>query len=415
MASSSVATPTHGIDFTLTDDQLEIQRSVRKFVDEQVLPRAVENDIGHKLDRELIDSMARMGLLGIVIPTELGGSGLDFVSEALVCEEIERGEAAFRTLISVHVGLNSLSLLKYGTPEQHERWLRPQATGEKLACFGLTEPEAGSDVAAMRSRATKTDGGYRLNGQKAWISYATVADNALVFAKTDPDAGHRGITAFLLELDRDGVSTVETEHKLGVWAGNTGELYFDDVEIPEENRLGQEGQGFEIAMSSLDQGRFTVAAGAIGVIRACLEKSVAYARERETFGKQIGRNQFIQELIAEMVLGYETSKLLVLQAAWMKDKGLRNSRETSLAKLQATEAAFKAAENAVRIHGAYGYSSEYGVERYLRNATAPIIYEGTSQIHKMMQAEFALGYRALNGREGATSPIVSWRPPPLQR
>jgi glutaryl-CoA dehydrogenase (non-decarboxylating) len=404
-----------GIDFSLTDEQRSIQETVRRFVDERILPVAVENDIEHRLDRGIIDGMTELGLLGMVIPPEYGGSGLDFVSEALVCEEIERGEAAFRTLISVHVGLNSLTLLHYGSEDVKHRFLAPQARGEKLACFGLTEPEAGSDVAAMRTTARRDGDMYRLNGQKAWISYASVADHALVFAKTDASAGHRGISAFVVETAVDGVSSVETEHKLGVRAGDTGELFFDDVSVPAANRLGDEGQGFEIAMHALDQGRFTVAAGAVGVVRACLERSVAYARERETFGRPIGRNQFVQDMIAEMVLGYETSKLLVMQAAWLKNRGVRNTRETSLAKLQATESALRAAELAVRVHGAYGYSAEYGVERYLRNAVAPVIYEGTSQIHKMMQAEFALGYRALNGRDGIGSPLVAWRPPPLQR
>ncbi|GAC1317685.1 MAG: acyl-CoA dehydrogenase family protein [Thermoleophilaceae bacterium] len=404
-----------GMNFSLTDEQRGVQETVRRFVDERILPSAVENDIAHRLDRSVIAGMAQIGLLGIVIPPEYGGAGLDFVAEALACEEIERGEAAFRTLMSVHVGLNSLSLLRYGSEEQKQRFLAPQARGEKLACFGLTEPEAGSDVVAMRTTARRDGAVYRLNGQKAWISYATVADNALVFAKTDTAAGHKGISAFLVETDTPGVTSVETKHKLGVWAGSTGELFFEDAEIPVDNRIGEEGQGFEIAMYSLDHGRFTVAAGACGVVRACLERSAAYARERSTFGRPIGRNQFVQDMIAEMVLGYETSKLLVMQAAWLKNRGVRNTRETSLAKLHATESAYRAAELAVRIHGAYGYSSEYGIERYLRNAAAPVIYEGTSQIHKMMQAEFALGYRALNGRDGIGSPLVAWRPPPLER
>src|SRR5687768_9799109 len=398
------------MDFTLTDEQRLIQDTVRAFVDERVLPVAVQNDIDHKLDLELIEGMAELGLLGIVIPEEYGGAGLDFVAEALSCEEIERGEAAFRTLISVHVGLNSLSLLRYGNEEQKQRWLTPQAKGEKLACFGLTEPEAGSDVAAMRTTARREGDVYVLNGQKNWISYATVADHALVFAKTDPGAKHKGISAFVLEKGMKGFTSRETEHKLGVWAGSTGELFFENVEVPAENLVGEEGQGFEIAMYSLDQGRFTVAAGACGVIRACLERSVEYARERETFGQPIGKYQFVQDMIAEMVLSYETSKLLVMQAAWLKDKGVRNTRETSLAKWHATESAFRAAHLAIQVHGAYGYSAEYGLERYFRNARAPIIYAGTTQIHKLMQAEHALGYRRLNGRDGEVSPITSWAP-----
>src|ERR687898_2551960 len=277
------------MDFSLTDEQRLIQDTDRTFVDERVLPVAVQNDIDHKLDLELIEGMAELGLLGIVIPEEYGGAGLDFVAEALSCEEIERGEAAFRTLISVHVGLNSLSLLRYGSEEQKQRWLTPQAKGEKLACFGLTEPEAGSDVAAMRSTARREGDVYVLNGQKNWISYATVADHQLVFAKTDPGAKHKGISAFIVEREWPGVSTLETEHKLGIWAGSTGELFFENVEVPAENLIGEKGQGFEIAMYGLDQGRFTVAAGAVGVVRACLERSVEYARERETFGQPIGK------------------------------------------------------------------------------------------------------------------------------
>src|SRR5437016_344279 len=317
------------MDFELTEEQRLIQSTVRSFVDERVLPNAIENDINHHLDLGVVEGMAELGILGVVIPEEYGGSGLDFVSEALACEEIERGEAAFRTLLSVHVGLNSLALLKYGSEEQKQRWLVPQARGEKLACFGLTEPAAGSDVASMKSTARREGDVYVLNGSKNWISYANVADHAIVFAKTDPSARHKGISAFVIERGTNGFTTADTEHKLGIWAGSTGELFFQNVEVPAENMIGEEGQGFEIAMYGLDQGRFTVAAGACGVIRACLERSVEYARERETFSQSIGKYQFVQDMIAEMVLGYETSKLLVMQAAWMKDQGLRNTRETS--------------------------------------------------------------------------------------
>src|SRR3989442_289429 len=364
------------MDFELTDEQKLIQDTVRAFVDERVLPVAVENDINHHLDLELIDGMAELGILGIVIPEEYGGAGLDFVAEALACEEIERGEAAFRTLISVHVGLNSLALLRYGSEEQKQRWLVRQARGQRLACFGLTEPGAGSDVASMRSTARREGDVYVLNGQKNWISYASVADQALVFAKTDPSAGHKGISAFVLEKGMKGFTTQDTEHKLGIWAGSTGELFFENVEVPAENLIGEEGQGFEIAMHSLDQGRFTVAAGAVGVIRACLERSVEYARERETFGQPIGRYQFVQDMIAEMVLGYETSKLLVMQAAWLKNEGKRNTRETSLAKWHATESAFRAAHMPSQIHGPHSHSPEYGIERHYPNRPAPRVYVG---------------------------------------
>jgi glutaryl-CoA dehydrogenase (non-decarboxylating) len=386
------------VDFDLTDEQRAIQEAVREFVDRRILPVAQENDINHHLDMGIIEGMAELGILGPVVPPEYGGAGLDYVSEALICEEIERGESAFRTLISVHVGLNSLSLLKHGNEDQKQRYLTPMAKGEKLGCFGLTEPGAGSDVAAMTSTAIRQDDGtYMLNGQKSWISYATEADYALVFAKSDPGAAHRGISAFIIELAWDGVEARRIPNKLGVWAGSTGELFFNNVQVPAENLVGAEGEGFKIAMYSLDQGRFTVAAGAVGVVRACLEASTKYANERETFGQQIGKYQFVQDMIADMVLGYETSKLLVMKAAWLKNKGERNTRETSLAKWHATESAFDAAHKAIQVHGAYGYSAEYPVERYFRNSRAPIIYEGTTQIHKMMQAEHALGYRKMNG------------------
>ena len=398
------------MEFDLTAEQRLLQDTVRAFVDDRILPVAVQNDIDHRLDLDLIAGMAELGILGIVIPVEYGGAGLDFVAEALACEEIERGEAAFRTLISVHVGLNSLSLLRYGIRgaeaalarapgARHEaRLLRADRARGRVGCCG------DADDRAPRGRV------YVLDGQKNWISYATVADHALVFAKTDPEAGHKGITAFMLEKGTPGFTSADTENKLGIWAGSTGELFFENVEVPVENRIGDEGQGFEVAMYSLDQGRFTVAAGACGVVRACLERSTEYARERETFGSEIGRYQFVQDMIAKMVLGYETSKLLVMQAAWMKNTGKRSTRETSLAKWHATESAFEASHLAIQVFGSYGYSAEFGIERYFRNARAPIIYEGTTQIHKLMQAEHALGYRQLNGARGEVSPICSWAP-----
>jgi glutaryl-CoA dehydrogenase (non-decarboxylating) len=303
-----------------------------------------------------------------------------------------------RSFVSVQSALVMYPIYAFGSDEQKQTWLPALQSGEKLGCFGLTEPAAGSDVAAMLTTAIRQpDGTYLLNGQKNWISYATEADYELVFAKTDPGAAHRGISAFIVERAWEGVEARQIPHKLGVWAGSTGELFFSNVQVPAENRVGEEGEGFKIAMHSLDQGRFTVAAGAVGVIRACLEASVKYANERKTFGKRIGEHQFVQDMIADMVLGYETSRLLVMQAADAKNRGVRNTRETSLAKWHATESAFKAANLAIQVHGAYGYSAEYPVERYFRNARAPIIYEGTTQIHKMMQAEHALGYRKLNG------------------
>jgi len=386
-----------GINFELTPEQKMVREAAAEFVDREIIPKIARLDREHTLDRGIIRGMAERGMLGAAIPEEYGGQGLDFVATALICEEIERGDGGFRTLLSVHLGLNSLTLLEFGNEEQKRRYLVPQARGEKIACFGLTEPGAGSDVASMECTARREGSRYILNGQKTWISYAHVADHFLVFAKTDREAGHRGISAFLLDRSMGGIETRDIEHKLGVWAGSTGEIFLTDVEVPEENRMGKEGEGFKIAMYALDMGRFTVAAGALGTIRAALDASVKYANERVAFGQPIGRYQFVQEMIAEMVRGLETSRLLVYKAAWLKNKGVRNTRETSLAKWHATECSFQAAHAALQIHGAYGYSAEYPVERLFRNARAPLLYEGTTEIHKMLQAEHALGYRKLNG------------------
>lgn len=397
MAPMSAREGQEGIDLELTPEQKLVQASAAEFVDREIIPRIKELDQSHTLDMGIIRGMAEQGMLGAPVPEEYGGGGLDFISTALICEEIERGDGGFRTLLSVHLGLNSLTLLEFGSEEQKERYLVPQARGDSIACFGLTEPGAGSDVASMQSTARRDGDRYILNGQKEWISYADVADHFMVFAKTDRDAGHRGITAFLLDRTMPGIETRDIKEKLGVWAGSTGEIFLSDVEVPAENRLGEEGKGFKIAMYALDMGRFTVAAGAVGTIRAALDASVKYANERMTFGQPIGRYQFVQEMVAEMVRGLETSRLLVLQAAWLKNRGTRNTRETSLAKWHATECSFQAAHMALQIHGAYGYSAEYPVERLFRNARAPLLYEGTTEIHKMMQAEHALGYRKLNG------------------
>jgi alkylation response protein AidB-like acyl-CoA dehydrogenase len=295
----------------------------------------------------------------------------------------------------VHIGLNSLGLFQWGSEEQKQRFLVPQARGEKIACFALTESGAGSDVAAMSSTAVLDGDKYILNGEKMWISLATKAEHALVVARTNPGAAdpHDGLSAFLVELDTPGVSRDDLHGKLGIRAGSTGWIAFQDVRVPVTNRLGDEGEGFRIAMSCLDNGRYTVAAGATGLIRACLEASVRYANERRTFGREIGKHQLIQQKIAEMVKNYEAARLLYLRAGWMKNLGQRNTRETSLAKWFATDASFAAASEAIQVHGAYGFSDEFDVERYLRNSKGAVIYEGTSEIHQLMQAGYALGYR----------------------
>ncbi|MBO1001427.1 acyl-CoA dehydrogenase family protein [Pseudogracilibacillus auburnensis] len=381
------------MDFQFTEEQNMLRSSVRSFVDKEIMPHIAEWDRAGKFEPSIMEKLADLGLMGVCIPEKYGGSGMDYNALAIVCEELERGDTAFRTAVSVHTGLNSMSILQWGSEEQKQKYLVPQAKGEKVGAFGLTEPAAGSDVAAMQATAVKDGDYYMLNGQKTWISLCDIADHFLVFAYTDKSKKHHGISAFIVERDWEGFSSKAIKGKLGIRAGNTGEIFFDNLKVPKENLLGEEGEGFKIAMASLDNGRFTVAAGAVGQIMACMEASVDYCHERETFGKPIGKHQLVQQMIANMEAGLQMSRLLVYRAGELKNAGKRNTRETSLAKWQACDFANKAADDAVQIHGAYGFSDEYPVERYLRNSKAPVIYEGTREIHTVMQAEYVLGYR----------------------
>src|SRR6185437_8925912 len=337
-----------------------------------------------------------------------GGGGFDYVSFALACEELEAVDTFLRVVMSVHVGLNSLTLHQWGTEEQKQRWLAPQAKGEKLATFGLTEPGAGSDAGNIQSRAVLQGDHYVLNGEKMWISLANTADHFLVFATIDPSKKHHGLVALVLERGMEGLTTGSLHGKLGVRAGDTGWINFNNVKVPVANRIGEEGEGFKIAMSAIDQGRFTVGAGAVGLIRASLEASVKYCHEREAFGQEIGQFQLVQQMIAKMVAGYESSRLLILQAANLKNQGIRNTRETSLAKWVACDHAFNAANDAIQIHGAYGYSSEYPVERYMRNARGAVIYEGTREVHQLVQGGYALGYRVDRPLRCPQPPAQAW-------
>lgn len=383
------------MDFALTEEHRMVQNMVREFVQKEVSPIIKEQDRKQEMAAFILPRMGELGILGICIPVRYGGQGMDYISLGLACEELEVVDSSLRVVMSVHMGLNSMALFQWATEEQKQRFLGPQARGERIACFGLTESGAGSDVAAITSSARKQGGDYILNGEKMWISLATKAHHALVVARTNPEAAdpHEGLSAFLVELNSPGVTTGDIHGKLGVRAGSTGWLAFQDVRVPAASRIGEEGEGFRIAMSCLDNGRFTVAAGATGLIRACLEASVRYAHERRAFGKEIGKHQLVQQKIARMVQSYDAARLLYLRAGWMKDRGMRNTRETSLAKWFATDASFEAASEAIQIHGAYGYSDEYDVERYLRNSKGAVIYEGTSEIHQLMQAGYALGYR----------------------
>jgi glutaryl-CoA dehydrogenase (non-decarboxylating) len=381
------------IDFTLTDENRLVQQSARAFVEAEILPHIREWDSRGEVHREVFAKMGELGFLGAPIPEAYGGSGMDYISFAILCEELERADTAFRVVQSVHVGLNSLALLQWGSEEQRQRYLVPQARGQKLATFGLTEPGAGTDAGALETTARLHGDRYVLNGQKIWISLADIADHFLVFATVDRTKRHRGITAFIVERGFKGLSTATLHGKLGIRAGNTGIVNLDDCEVPVENRVGEEGEGFLVAMSAIDQGRYTVAAGAVGLAQACLDASVRYAHERQTFGDEIGHHQLVKQMIANMAKGTEIGRLLVWRAGWLKNHGQRNTRETSLAKWHATEHSVQAALDAIQIHGANGYSDEFPVERYLRNSKAAVIYEGTSQLHTLIQADYALGYR----------------------
>ena len=381
------------MDFMLNEEHLQATKMVRDYVAREVIPTIGDWDRKQQVNPAILPRMGELGLLGICIPVRYGGQGFDYITLGLVCEELERGDTTLRVVMSVHAGLNSLSLLQWGTEDQKQRFLVPQATGEKYAAFALTEPGVGSDVINMASTARREGDVYVLNGEKMWISLASKAHHFLVVAKTDPNAGHAGMTAFIVTSGQKGVKSGDIHGKLGVRSGSTGWVAFENVEVPVENRLGEEGEGFKVAMGSLDNGRYTVAAGATGLIRACLEDSLKYAKERTTGGKPIAEHQLIKQKLGFMQQWYDAARLLYLKAGWMKNAGMRNTRETGLAKWFATDHSVQAALEAVQLHGAYGFSDEYPVERYLRNSKGATIYEGTSEIHQLMQADYALGNR----------------------
>ena len=386
------------LDFDLTEEQRLLEQSVHEWAAREVAPRIRELDRAHKFDRGILPQMAELGLLGVSVPAEYGGAGMDYVCLGLASEELEYVDTSLRVIMSVHVGLNSLTLLSWGTEDQKQRYLIPQSQGKKIATFGLTEPSAGSDARGIQTVAIKKGDRYELTGEKMWISLADVADNFLVFAWSDLEKKKQrdpsGMSAFIVERSFKGFSSGTLTEKWGILAGNTGHFKMDAVEVPAENLVGQEGEGFKIAMFALDQGRYTVAAGATGLIRACRDASVNYARQRKTFGVEIGSHQLVKELIAQMESDYQASRLLWQRAGWLKNAGRRNTRETGLAKWFSTVASERAAGDAVQIHGANGYSDEYPVGRFYRNCKGAVIYEGTREIHKIMQADYLLGYRA---------------------
>ena len=383
------------MDFGLSNEHQMVQRMVRDFAAKEVLPTIQEQDRVGGMAPFVIPRMAELGILGITIPVKYGGQGMDYISLGLVSEELEFVDTSLRVVISVHNGLTCLTILQWGTEDQKKKYLVPLAKGEKVGCGAFTEPGAGSDFAHIQSTGKKNGQEYILNGEKMWISLATIADFAVVTVRTDqePDKAYQGLSTFLVDLDSPGVTRGDIHGKLGVRAGSTGWINFQDVRVPAKNLLGEEGEGFKVTMSAFDSGRYTVAAGATGLIRAALDASKSYAEERNAFGGKISDFQLIQAKIAHMALDYQAARLLYLKAGWLKNQGIRNTRETSAAKWYATDASFRAAAEAVQIHGAYGFSDEYPVERFMRNAKGAMIYEGSNEIQSLIQADYALDKR----------------------
>ncbi len=383
------------IDFELTDEQRLIRDTARDFTDNEIVPVARENDRNERFDTELVKKIADMGFLGAIVSEEYGGRGLDYLTYGLIVEEIGRGDSSARTVVSVQTSLVCSAIERWGSEEQKQEWLPKLCSGEALGCFGLTEPDTGSDAANQKTRATKVDGGWSISGQKQFISMGNYAQLALIFAQTDPEQGHRGLACFLVPTGADGFSASEIHGKLGLRASDTAELSLDAVQVPEEAMLGEVGDGFKVAMSSLDSGRYSVAAGCVGISQGCVNASVEYSKQRRQFDRPIAAFQLVQEMLADMIVDTEAARGLVLRAGWLKDNGKPSTMETSIAKLFATEAAVRNANLAIQVHGGSGYVDDYPVERYLRDARVTTLYEGTSQIQKLIIGRAATGINAM--------------------
>ena len=383
------------MDFQLSDEQRLISEAAREFADREIAPRVRENDRAARFDRELASKLGEVGYLGAPVAEEYGGRGLDYLGYGLIVEQVGRADSSARTVVSVQTSLVAGSIERWGTEEQKQRWLPRLCSGEALGCFGLTEPDTGSDAANLRTRATKTDSGWSISGQKMWISLGNFAEVALIFAQTDPAQKHRGLACFLVPTESDGFTSQEIHGKLGLRSSDTAELSLDEVEVGEDAMLGEIGDGFKVAMSALDNGRYSVAAGCVGICDGCVEASVEYSKERKQFGVPLARFQLVQEMIADMIVKRDASRMLVLRAGALKDEGKPNTMETSVAKLHATEAAVECANLAIQVHGGAGYVDDYPVERYLRDARVTTLYEGTSQIQKLIIGRAATGINAM--------------------
>jgi butyryl-CoA dehydrogenase len=383
------------MDFDLTDEQRLIRETARDFTDNEIVPRARDNDRNHHFDVELVRKMAAQGYLGAIVPREYGGAGLDYLSYGLVVEQIGRGCSAMRTVISVQTSLVCSAILRWGTEQQKQTYLPKLCSGEWLGCFGLTEPDTGSDAANQKTRATRIDGGWSISGAKMFISLGNHAKVALIFAQTDPSLAHRGLACFLVDTADPGFSAQEIHGKMGLHGSDTASLALDDVKVPDDALLGEVGEGFKVAMSALDSGRYSVASGCVGICQGCVDASVAYSKEREQFGKPIASFQLVQAMIADMVVDTEAARGLVWRAGFLKDQGRPSTTETSIAKLFATEAAVRSANTAIQVHGGSGYVDDHPVERYFRDVRVTTLYEGTSQIQKLIIGRAATGINAL--------------------
>jgi butyryl-CoA dehydrogenase len=383
------------MDFNLTDEQKLIAETAREFADREIVPRVRENDRAERFDRELARKLGEVGFLGAPVAETYGGRGLDYLGYGLIVEAIGRADSSARTVVSVVTSLVSHPIEHWGTEEQKQRWLPGLTSGEILGCFGLTEPDTGSDAANLRTRATKTDSGWSLSGQKMWISLGNHAELALIFAQTDPELKHKGLAAFLVPTDTPGFTTAEIHGKLGLRSSDTAELSLDAVEVGDDALLGQVGDGFKVAMTALEAGRYSVAAGCVGIMEGCVEASVNFAKERKQFGVPLARFQLVQQMITEMILKRDAARMLVFRAGTLKDEGKPNTMETSVAKLFATESAVECANLAIQVHGGSGYVDDYPVERYLRDARVTTLYEGTSQIQTLIIGRLATGINAM--------------------
>jgi glutaryl-CoA dehydrogenase (non-decarboxylating) len=382
------------MDFELSDELIAVRDLARDFAEKEIAPTAAQDDKEHKFRKDLLLKMGELGFFGSVIPEKYGGNGLGFLAMVLITEEVARAHSAVRVAINMQIG-PALALLQFGNEEQKKKWIPALLRGECVGCFAITEPDAGSDVSAIRTTATRKNNGYIINGTKLWISNAPNADGGLVYAYTDKSQKHRGLSAFYATFDQPGLTRRALE-TMGAHASPIGELTFENFQLSSENLLGKEGDGFKVCMWQLNQTRLNCAAGALGVACAAREAAVNYCNQREQFGQKIGQYQMNQELIAQMVVQEEAARLLVYRAAWLADQGKSNNLETSIGKYTAAEAAAHATDAAMKILGAYGYSTEFPVERYYRDAKSYQIVEGSSNIQKMIIAQDALGYRKAN-------------------